>query len=300
MPPGQSCQPKSCAGKCGTIGYDSCGIPIYCGGCPNGQVCSMNMCVPQGSVDAGCSSMMPMCTVGNIHLCGVVSDGCNHRINCSCPAGQHCNAGVCGPPPPECDGGKCGEIKNACGSGDVACGSCMGATQCTGNQCVPCTPPTCGTQMCGEVSNGCGPSVSCGNCMNNQLCENGMCCTPMTCAALLDAGAVGGCNPIDLGCGVRKACINCQNGYECMNNQCTKCTVKTCADYGNMGCGHSDNCGGSLNCCTAGTTCCNGACCTSGEVCYGGGCCQPHGCDPNMPPGPQPDGCGGTIYCPGN
>ena len=88
--------------------------------------------------------------------------------------GQQCYGGVCGTLPPECtdaDGGagsKCGQVPNACGSGNVNCGGCEGTTTCTGGTCTTCNPPTCGSTTCGQVSNGCGPKVTCGTCGSSE------------------------------------------------------------------------------------------------------------------------------------
>jgi hypothetical protein len=73
---------------------------------------------------------------------------------------------------------------------------------------------------------------------------------------------------------------------------------KTCADFGNTGCGHADGCGGTLDCCGGGTTCMTGGlCCEPGDVVYQGSCCALV-CNNGLPPGPQ-QVCGVTIYCSG-
>jgi hypothetical protein len=97
----------------------------------------------------------------------------------------------------------------------------------------------------------------------------------------------------------------------CTTNACTPCVPKTCASYGDAGCGHAVGCGSTqtLNCCAAGTTCLGticcppglvnegGICCSLGQVNYGGTCCTPQ-CDPAQPPGGQVS-CGVTIFCQG-
>jgi hypothetical protein len=299
----QSCQTVSCTGKCGDIGVDPCGVPINCGGCTAPLACVNNQCVtqppPTDGGGTGCSKLT--CTPDpNTTLCGTVSDGCGHTMQCSCPMGQECLGGVCGAPPPECmgaDGGagsKCGNVENACGSGTVPCGSCTGTTTCTGNTCTPCTPPTCGTATCGEVGNGCGPKVSCGMCQSGQECVGGTCCTPQTCAEASDAGLVTGCAPVDLGCGVTQVCMKCPTGDVCHANAC--CTPLTCAtaDAGTTGCDPVD-----LGCGVMKV--CNG--CATGQTCKMDKCvqCTPRTCADFGNTGCGHDnGCGGSLDCCGS
>jgi hypothetical protein len=328
----QSCKAPSCAGRCGVIAMDSCGVGIGCGGCPAGEQCVANQCAPLTTRDAGPSDGGPACgplacmpAQGTI-LCGPVADRCGSIVQCpACPAGQQCLGGVCGATPPECDatdaGPHCGSTPNACGSGSVTCPGCTGATTCKSGTCTACTPPSCNGATCGSVSNGCGPAVSCGTC-SGETCYDGGCCAPLTCAAAQDAGLVTGCGQVDLGCGTHKSCSPCPTGESCEGNLCVACVPKTCADYNHMGCGHSDGCTtATLDCCTGGTTCqgticcpkgevnvmglccppgeinANGVCCGAGQVNYAGTCCQPT-CDASLPPGPQ-NSCGVTIYCSG-
>ena len=298
-PAAQSCQPTpACAGKCGVVNQDVCGVGVSCGGCTGGNSCVNNVCVPPTGGDGGCSA--PVCAPGNgLKLCGTVSNTCGDSISCACPAGEKCTGGVCGPPPPECnlgdggvDGGlKCGSVENACGSGTIACwGGCTGDTKCESNVCTTCAAPTCGTATCGSVNNGCGPSVSCGPSCGPDVCYDGQCCVPSTCSGVV------GCAPVSLGCGVTKSCNPCATGDVCDKDSgtCSKCIPKTCSDYGGEGCGHPDTCGGTLDCCSANTTCSSGICCPSGQVAYEGTCCQPACTGGAL--GPQVS-CGVTIYC---
>lgn len=304
-PTSQTCQPKACTGKCGVVAVDSCGVAVSCGGCDGGLDCVNNACVAAGPVDAGqgdAGCPAPTCTPDpQTTLCGTVTNGCGETKSCSCPSGQSCQGGVCGNTPPECtdpEGGSfCGSMANACGSGSVACGSCSGTTECVGHVCTGCTPPTCGSAKCGSVNNGCGPAVSCGNCAGTDVCYEQTCCTPSTCAEAQDAGLVTGCAPVNLNCGVQKSCQPCAAGHVCTANACVACTPKTCTDFGNTGCGHSDGCGNTLNCCPNDTTCQGGSiCCAEGQVDYNGSCCTP-ACDPTQPWGTQIS-CGEVIYCP--
>jgi hypothetical protein len=210
------------------------------------------------AIDAGQCAPLTCTPSAQTTLCGTVTDGCGHTMACSCPNGQSCIGGECAPLPPECTAGDagalCGNVTNACGSGTVACPTkCSGDEQCVKGICTACTPPTCGGRTCGQVSNGCGPAVSCGSC-GGETCYDGGCCTPQTCADAVDAGIVTGCAPVDLGCGVKQACLQCASGEACKNDQCVACVPKTCADFGDTGCGHSDGCGKTLNCCAAATT----------------------------------------------
>ncbi|HLK39636.1 MAG TPA: hypothetical protein VKU41_22930, partial [Polyangiaceae bacterium] len=304
-PGAQSCQPASCAGKCGVLGVDSCGVAIGCGGCPAGDDCVDNQCVARSTspADAGVSDAcapLSCAPTAQMHLCGAVRDTCGHAMQCSCPSGQSCVGGVCAPPPPECDAGgvaRCGSVTNACGSGTVACGGCAGSSKCVGGTCTSCSPPSCGAAKCGSVGNGCGAAISCGSCSGSEVCDDGGCCTPRTCGEALEAGAASGCGEVDLGCGVKKSCAPCVMGEVCVQSACAACTPKTCADFGGAGCGHSDGCGHTLDCCGAGTSCQGTICCLPGEVAYNGTCCLP-GCDLDLPPGPQ-NSCGQVILCNG-
>ncbi len=304
-PGAQSCKPKACTGRCGVVALDSCGVAVSCAGCSGGLVCIDGTCqVSDGggsATDAGRCAALTCTPDAKTALCGTVTDGCGHTMACTCPTGQACSGGVCGPTPPECgsDGGvSCGTVANACGSGNIACPTkCTGATECVKGVCAACTPPVCNGRTCGSVSNGCGAAVSCGSC-GSETCYDGGCCTPRTCAEALDAGAVTGCAAMDLGCGATQACIKCGAGEICTNDVCVSCAPKTCADFGNAGCGHADGCGGTVACCAAGTTCTSGLCCAAGEVAYNGSCCEP-ACDPSQPPGSQVS-CGQVIYCMGS
>ena len=301
---GQSCQAKPCAGKCGVVGVDSCGAAIGCGGCSASQDCVANQCVPHGSaqVDAGPADACPplACDSAGAQLCGTIHDSCGNSMQCSCPAGLQCSSGICSKPAPECSSSsaaKCGTVTNACGSGQVSCAACSGSNKCVNGTCTACSPPACGSAVCGSMSNGCGPAVSCGTCTGSEVCEDGGCCTPKTCAMALEGGLVTGCGMVDLGCGIKKPCQPCGAGETCVNSACQVCTPKTCADFGNTGCGHSDGCGKTIDCCGSGLACQGGICCQAGEVNYNGSCCLP-GCDQDLPAGPQVS-CGQLILCTG-
>jgi hypothetical protein len=296
----QSCQPTAtvCAGRCGDVGTDPCGIAISCGGCPAGHDCVNNACVPQTIADAGqqCGSLM--CSARGQSFCGTLTDGCGHTMQCACPKGQQCYAGLCMAPPPECAdtdaGARCGALPNACGSGNVQCGPCAGGTACVKNVCSPCAPPSCNGATCGEATNACGQKIFCGSCTMGETCYQGRCCTPKACASFPDAG----CGAVVLGCGLTKSCNACNSADECVNNACVPCQPRTCVDF-DGGCGLPSGCGGpKLDCCQGETACQGGLCCPIGQVNFQGTCCQPQ-CDSTQPAGPQVS-CGQIIVCNNN
>jgi hypothetical protein len=315
---GNACQAQGAT--CGTI-KDACGVALDCGACPTGQVCNgqTHTCVPASSSDAGggCNPGKLTCTGPNGQvLCGTIGDGCGNFKNCSCPNGQQCGAGgpgVCGVAPectPPADGGTtCGTFPNACGSGNVSCGTCAAGQTCNSNhQCVTCVPipSPCGAAVCGSASDGCGNSVKCGSCSGNDVCNKGACCTPLTCAGLADGGLPDGgalgCNAVSDSCGGFLVCEKCTATQRCVTDSCTDCPdcdggvcdktanccfPKTCSDFPNAGCG-AVNLGCDIY------KVCNP--CSSGQYCMGDGtCCMPQGCAGRT--GIVDDGCGHQINC---
>ena len=112
-----------------------------------------------------------------------------------------------------------------------------------------------------------------------------------------------GCAPVDLGCGQHRSCTFCDGGEVCQSKYCVPCVQKTCADYGNAGCGHAIGCGASatLDCCAAGTTCMGSICCPPGQTNANGICCAPGEVKPTcdiQQSGAQVS-CGVTLYCAG-
>jgi hypothetical protein len=294
----QSCQPTAmgCSGLCGIIANDPCGVPISCGGCPAGNDCVANKCVPQTTSDAGPRCGPLACSIGTRDYCGTITDGCGHTKQCSCPAGESCVGGLCEAPPPECadaDGGvgsKCGALPNACGSGNVQCGGCTGLATCNKGACTGCTAPSCNGATCGEVSNGCGPKVSCGTCPMGEDCYNGSCCTEKTCAEILDAGGAPSCLPVDVGCGKQRTCAPC-GGTEVCESDGGCCQPLTCADVPDAGCDPVDlGCGVKKTCYT----------CQSSDFCQSNTCvaCQPKTCADFGNAGcNHQDGCGHRLDC---
>jgi len=298
----QSCQPPACGGKCGDIGVDSCGVPIVCPGCSTGQACVNNACVTQADAgsapDAGGCTPLTCMPSTNIDLCGTVTDGCGHTIQCSCPTGLQCIGGRCQTTPLECDtdaGTRCGQTTNACGSGTVQCGDCTGATKCTNGLCMPCTAPSCNGATCGSVNNGCGPTVTCGSCAGIDTCVDGGCCKPESCTEAIEAGIANHCGAVDLGCGVKHECSPCPGTDVCLSDGgcCTPLTCGDAVDAGmvqgclavDLGCGVHKNCSP----------------CPGTDVCESdGGCtaCIPKTCgDVGNTGCHHDDGCGSRFDC---
>jgi hypothetical protein len=146
------------------------------------------------------------------------------------------------------------------------------------------------------VSNGCGPSVSCGTCgSSTEVCYSGACCTPSTCAEILDAGTADGgalgCESVSLGCGVNQVCSPCPTGEVCNANAC--CKPKTCADA--MDAGLVTSCTPIDLGCGVSQTC---APCAGGETCNANACtpCVAKTCA-DFDGGCHSDGCNGTLDC---
>jgi len=301
-PPTATCTPKTCMQQniaCGPAG-DGCGNLIAggCGSCPTGQTCGGGGVSGQcgaAPVDGGtCTAETCASYPGQ---CGQQSDGCgNLTANCTCPAGQSCNSGVCSPPsdggstgcvPLTCasyPAGTCGEQSDGCGNLTPDCNPCTPPQTCGGagvaNQCgmppaTSCMPQPCPSSiMCGPASDGCGGVIaSCGTCTPPQTCggggTSGVCggnsgCVPETCGQQSIA-----CGPAGDGCGNVIQCGPCPAGQTCggggVSGQCgggSMCVPKTCAEL-NITCGPAgDGCGNLIA--TCGT-------CTPPATCGGGG-----------------------------
>lgn len=194
----------------------------------------------------------------------------------------------CGP-----DGTGCGDGSMCCGgacidvkSNPAHCGGCH--TACApGQVCdlgVCCTPLTCKTGQCGGQPDGCGSTLDCGPCSTGQTCCAGMCFDLQT-----DPAHCGTCTHA------------CQAGQTCCNG--------TCANLEN----DPRHCGTCDTACAAGQTCCFGQCanlqtdpdncgvcehaCETGLFCCDGTCM--HGCFSGGKWGccPAGESCCGTVCC---
>jgi hypothetical protein len=164
-----------------------------------------------------------------------------------------------------------------------------------------CVPLGCSPGVCGSIDNGCNGVVQC-SCPPPQVCAQGACCTPKSCAEQgFDCGmAADGCgNVIDCGTCPASGCPQPVCGGGGQANVCglpAGCQPKTCAQQG-YNCGMaSDGCGCVLDCgtCPTGQSC-GGA--GLANVC-GVGCCCPKTCAQlGYDCGQASDGCGGLLDC---
>ena len=285
---GACCLPD-CAGA-------SCGAPDGCGG-----LCDGPCPVPEVQcVDGACC--LPNCAGKD---CGD-SDGCGGTCIGDCGENQACIDGACACIDQQCGGtccpggavclddaccvpstclelgAECGVAADDCG-GFVDCGGCAGGENCTVNNVCGCLFESCSDVCCDD----------------GQVCHEGACCAPETCA---DVAAE--CGAPDLGCGVTGACGACGAGETCGNDYTCSCEFTACGDAccaegqacsqgscctpecGGKSCGDSDGCGGVCDhapcggenqVCIAGFCFCEGpaclgVCCAAGESCIGGFC----------------------------
>jgi hypothetical protein len=305
---GDACTTDSCKGDTGCSHAAKAGLS--CG----------NMCLPPGDccTNADCQGLQTCGGGGTPNVCGctpttckahgkncdMIPNGCGGPMlncgTCATPAtcGGSGTANLCGCTPTTCKAQvkNCGMIPDGCGGAvPLDCGSCTAALTSCGGGGVPnvcgCTPTTCAAHNmnCGALADGCGGMLSCGSCVDPQVCNAGVCgnkpCVATTCGTH--------CGSISDGCGGTLACATtCPSGQSCGGggtpNVCG-CTPTTCGTH----CGSiSDGCGGTLACATT---------CPSGQTCGGGGTpnvcgCIPTSCDAlGAKCGTPPDGCGGTL-----
>ncbi|MBR57575.1 MAG: hypothetical protein CMH54_05895 [Myxococcales bacterium] len=290
-----SCTPN-CQGK--ECGADGCGST--CGECGTGETCDLNnfICVP------GCE---PSC---DGLACG--SDGCGGTCGV-CGEGEVCDSGVC--TAGECsgypswiddgycdsannnvfcswDGGDCCESSNeSCATSPTYPCDCQDPDACENNpaNCAACVP-NCDGLNCGD--DGCGGS--CGNCVDAQVCSDGV-CGPIVCEgneSWIDddycdtsnnnegcAWDGGDCclstNPV---CDDNLFSVcDCQDPDACENNP-ANCGSTCEPDCTGLQCG-DDGCGGSCGTCDAGQSCDSGVCvsggtCGGNEIWIGDGYCD--------------------------
>ena len=261
---GGPCEPD-CAGK--ACGSDGCGG--VCGQCGNNETCQSGQCVPGGD------------TCG-----GVTFEGC-----CDGELLKYCENGQL--QTLDCAGNaSCGWNAQAnyydCGTNGAADPSGQNPKDCGGGPCVPaCAGKECGADGCGG---------ECGQCGNNETCQNGQCvpagagCDGLTYEGCCDGQVLQWCENgkvETINCAQNPSCgWDAQaNFYNCGTNgagepsgqfplECGGGCEPQCA---NKECG-TDGCGGSCGSCPGGWSCSNGKCvnncvpnCT-GKLCGDDGC----------------------------
>ena len=232
-----------CTGKeCGT---DGCGGS--CGSCGEGTTCSAdNLCVAE-------------CVPSTAPACG--DDGCGGSCGECTWEGEVCFEGACCEP--SCEGKACGDDGcggscGECGEGEVcgeaepakksACQHAKDSRAETTDAAAPAVSarkekrvrkeiavrvfPPCEGLSCGD--NGCGGS--CGECPDEESCQEGVCavCTPNCDGKVCgDDGCGGSCGSCEEG-------LNCIEGVVCSNACVPDCEGKSCGD---------DGCGGTCGSC---------------------------------------------------
>ncbi|MBN1607180.1 MAG: hypothetical protein JW940_11145, partial [Polyangiaceae bacterium] len=281
------CKPaKTCESEqweCGALHDDQCGDQ-NCGTCSAGAYCNptthscctpMTECPPElvcGTATDPCSGQTFGCGSCNEYedcspdhrscvckanpcegvACGQITCGGNpYGCPNTCTGRYQCQGNSCVCVPATCaELGACNiSIGDGCG-GNLECGACSGARQCTNGQC--CTPHTCGANECGDVENGdCGGTRNCGACGGNDKCVDNTCCTPRMsdCDSVPCGGSIA-----DEVCGGNITCLNtCGADEVCYDGAC--CTPVTLEDCGPSDCGKTltNPCGDDVSCPSCGT-----------------------------------------------
>ena len=281
------CETGGCGGRCG-FQPDGCqGAGIECGECDatKGLTCgggdlgrdycgSGKACVPRACDD----------DVPGGRLCGKISDGCGHPLDCgNCDDGQKCGAGglknQCGCEADTCEsrGIVCGPfVDQACPTAPRQCGNCAGEQNCTADGkcidgCVATAPNVACAGRCGTVELGCDTRVACPGCPPPQVClGTGVCCTPLT-KDIVCAGVECG-RHVD-NCGQEINCGDCGAGlHACIDGRC-KCGTGTGVD--------SVRCttGSEVQCCNGAQLCGVAGCCNQNDLSCGGGTSSSGGVD---------------------
>ena len=206
--------------------------------CENGYICSNNECVQDDCDEViNCVSGEKRCTGENTYkVCGNYDkDLCFEWQNESCEDGFTCHDGNC--TPQVCIPKTCDDLNKACGS---------------------------------VYDDGCGNTLECGNCGENQSCnDDGECiddaCIPDTCDNLgIECGSVSNNCEGTLDCGGCGANQSCNDNGQCIDN----CIPQTCENLG-MVCGSiNDACGTLVTCgtCNANQSCNNNGQCVENCV----------------------------------
>lgn len=173
-------RPLNCAGK--NCGSDGCGGT--CGTCTGGLTCVSGVC------KLVCTASCNSCTYANI---------------CSTTGTQTCTRT------------DCTTYSQSCGARSTDGINCGVDSFCTNGVCT-CVPET-DSQFCSRLGKNCGSvtavnncgilkTVNCGSCSG--ICQNGVCCTPATCASLGKQ-----CGSWSDNCGGLVTCSECGSGLMC-------------------------------------------------------------------------------------
>jgi hypothetical protein len=143
---------------------------------------------------------------------------------------------------------------------------------------------TCAGGKCGTHADscGCGKVYDCGGCTSPDVCYNGYCCTPDTCASEGYA-----CGTHDDGCGGTIACGSCGDHAYCSSDGTCECDsgYGNCDDDWSDGCDYNldtnvNHCGGCDYDCGSHTYCSDGSCrCDDGYTACDGNRRDADGCE---------------------
>lgn len=214
--------PGSCSGA--LVCYQSvCRVPCSGEFCGNGDACVAtpkgNLCLPSSCTQGGCPAgetclndqCVPSCT-GVVCPSGQTCQDGNCLDRCAavvCPNGQQCAGGTCGPP--------C-----TCLQGDLGCAAQTGTVCASNGACVAamCKGVTCsGTQHCDPSTGACVDQCSGVTCPSGQTCVEGQGCVPR-CNGV-SCGATQVCDPADGAC-KDPSCVGvmCAPGTVCIGGGC--------------------------------------------------------------------------------
>lgn len=247
------------AGICSGVVQPGCGDGTPCAACDDGNACTADLCMPDGSCSYGprpgpCDDG-DACTTGDTctgtTCAGTIEPGCSDGTPCAeCGDGNPCTDDLC------LAGGGCANPVNS--------GPCEDGNPCTrGDMCVAgsCTPGA--ARTCSDANpctdDWCDPTDGCHSRANSIACDDGdPCTTGDTCRDGVCVGSGSG---------------SCDDG--------NPCTSDSCAAPG--GCVHLPRAGAcdDGNACTAGDRCIEGRCIGGTTVdCDDGNQCTRDSCDP--------------------
>lgn len=208
-------------------------------------------------------------TLGVDVECGTLPDGCDGFVECPpCEAGATCGANgqsfLCGCEANTCssEGAECGTIPAGCGlDEELDCGRCIGGLECQDNRCV--CPEG---QVC---------DAPCGGCLDDEVCVQGECCTPLFPCVDNECSPVGG---LPDGCGGLVECAPCASGSDCGVSTTGRfeCVNDCTCEAQGIECGPAELCGA--------TQFCGGCSDPSAPLCVAGRC----GCEDRYEPNGEP------------